>query len=253
MTASTTTGTEDGGRARLPAAASRRRETSQHGPGSGVKHPPASSSAGLALRGRRASGAAARRVQFSMVFAPLLVPPRWPPCIRISAKKLLAHHRPRRARGRGHPLPGRAPSGAGPRPCRRGPRRAALAGRARHAGRAEFEAYLLDHYRISVGGSDATQAARLAGKLVELRPDVLEPDTFGVQQWIAASLTFREPTRRADLLIGEPHLPGRGPNHSDLCTVHFNDEPPGGRRIYRPARRWYYRPAPKGDEGTGRA
>jgi hypothetical protein len=108
--------------------------------------------------------------------------------------------------------------------------------------RERLATYLLERYRISTGGSDAARATPLAGRLLELRPDVLEPDTFGVQQWIAAALVFEADAPVPDLLIEDRIFQDAAPNHADLCTVQFNDEPPGEAKFWAGETLRYYRP-----------
>lgn len=112
--------------------------------------------------------------------------------------------------------------------------------------RGAFASYLLDRYLLSTGGREPSTATRLSGALVELRPDALEPDTFGMQQWIAVGLAFEATAPLADLLIENRSFQDAAPNHSDLCTMNFNDEPPVEAKFWVGETLRYYRPAPEG-------
>ena len=112
--------------------------------------------------------------------------------------------------------------------------------------RPALSAYLLERYRLSTGGREPSTATPLPGTLVELRPDAIEPDTFGVQQWVAATLAFEAAAPLADLLIENRIFQDAAPNHSDLCTLRFNDEPPGEAKFWAGETLRYYSPPPKG-------
>ena len=119
------------------------------------------------------------------------------------------------------------------------------------AARGDFERYLLEHYRISVGGDDAAHATLLNGRLADLHPEPVDP--FGDTQWIAATLAFESDKPVADLLIDDRIFQDAAPNHQDLCTVHFNDEPPGEAKFWAGETLRYYKPKAKSDAAPAAA
>ena len=92
--------------------------------------------------------------------------------------------------------------------------------------RAGLGDYLLEHYVLRVdSGGLLTGGTALAGRLTELRPGEIEPDVFGEQQWIEASLDFEHAEPIPDLLLQVTIFQDVSPDHKDLCELSFNDEP----------------------------
>ncbi len=99
--------------------------------------------------------------------------------------------------------------------------------------RPDLSAHLLAHYRLRVGsGGDPAGGTPLAGSLAEVRPGAVEPELFGVSQWIDATLEFVHDAPLPDLLLDISIFMESSPNHSDLCELRFGDQPPVEARFW---------------------
>lgn len=110
--------------------------------------------------------------------------------------------------------------------------------------RADFSAYLLANFRLSVGSGGAwSRGTPLVGRLTELRPGDIEADLSGEQQWIEATLLFDHDAPVPDLLVGDTLFQDVSPEHFDVCELHFNDEPLVEARFWQGETERYYTPA----------
>lgn len=93
------------------------------------------------------------------------------------------------------------------------------------AARPAVAAYLLEHYRVSVGSDGRPGAGRpLAGEVVALvthwRADALLPE-----EWLQADLRFDAGAAPDELLIEVDLFATENPFHRDTCVLEWNDEP----------------------------